>query len=211
MPEDIVNQNENQDLSNLDEAEASIDPSLKEEEERKSRLEMQREQELLRSADSFNRDTSELTDEKETLEPELIMEDGEIKVKNFGGEAGTFSFSDDEFDKNLLEDGTIAKSLKDNSENKYLISRNAEENVIEYDFSDFDVGALNKESQLMAYERREAGEFVFEVEFNVDKDGTINIESVRGDAEGRINFKDSDGNNLTLDADGKLVEITDEK
>lgn len=206
MPENINNRADTQDVST--EIDSDQREAISRKEEEKKRLDELREQEDLISKDSLNRDESEIS-EDEQLEPKLVIGDDKVIVENLGGKKGDFSFSNDaDRDIALLDDGTIAVSQKGNPENRYLISTN-EENVVEYDFSDFDIGEMNLDKKSIVNTTTMNDEFDYEVNFNIDKEGNINIESVTGDAAGKINFKDGD-KTYTLDKDGQLVEVAEE-
>lgn len=187
------------------------DAVLRKQEEEKKRLAELREQESALQKDSLNNDNSDDSDDSqkskaEQYEPKMVEGDDEVFVENFGGTGAEFSSVKSKiFDMDLLEDGTVVKSQKGNPENRYLIGSN-DEGVMEYDFSELNVADLNKDTLTFEFENLKSGEFDYEVHFSVDKEGNIEVDSVRGDAAGKIHFKDGD-KTLTLDKDGQLVEV----
>ncbi|MDY6918630.1 MAG: hypothetical protein SV765_00280 [Pseudomonadota bacterium] len=206
MSENINDHSHAQDVStdiDTDQREAIT----RKEEEEKKRLAQLREQETTIQKDSLDRDDSEISEE-EKREPTLRIDGDTVVVENFGEKNGDFAFSNvAERDIALLDDGTIAVSQKGNAENRYLISSN-EERVVEYDFSNFDVADLNKNKLNIEFENLIEGKSDFEVKFSIDKEGNIEVDSVRGDAAGKINFKNGD-TTYTIDKDGQLVELAD--
>lgn len=209
MPENISNSVNNQDAS----TETDIDQrdAISREEEEKKRLAELREQEtLILQKDNHNRDDSDLPEE-EKAQAQLKKEgDTDIVISADGNT--TSIKGDSSMSTALMEDGTIVRYDNDNPDN-FITARDTDAGPlsIEYDFTNFDTSNMKDGEFAMAYTADDVNkEGSFKVEFFLDKDGAINIESVEGNFEGQINFKNGD-KTLTLDKDGQLVEVEEAK
>lgn len=213
MPENISNSVNNQDVSTETDTDQRDAISREEEEEKKRLAELREQETLILEKNNHNRDDSDNPDlpEEEKAQAQLKREgDTDIVISTDGNT--TSIKGDSSMSTALMEDGTIVRYDNDNPDN-FITARDTDAGPlsIEYDFTNFDTSNLKDGEFAMAYTADDINkEGSFKVEFFLDKDGAINIESVEGNFEGQINFKNGD-KTLTLDKDGQLVEVEEAK
>lgn len=210
MPENISNSVNNQDVSTETDTDQRDAISREEEEEKKRLAELREQETLILEKNNHNRDDSDLPEEEKTQAQLKREGDTDIVISADGNT--TSIKGDSSMSTALMEDGTIVRYDNDNPDN-FITARDTDAGPlsIEYDFTNFDTSNMKDGEFAMAYTADDVNkEGSFKVEFFLDKDGAINIESVEGNFEGQINFKNGD-KTLTLDKDGQLVEVEEAK
>lgn len=173
---------------------------------RKKRKSEELEEKNVQEAQNTENEQSSDKNTESQQNADLVESGNKITVEYDDGTSVSFNKSKN-FDTSLSDDGTVVRAAKDDPDNKYLVKET--DKSVEYDLTDLDVGALGKEKLTFKDTDTKGGKINYQVEFNVDQEGNIEVTSAIGDVANKINFKNGD-KTLTLDADGQLVATSEE-